>query len=142
MTVKELIAQLSALPQDAEVVLMIRAPKGAICSDEVETTVVVDGQVIVNGWRERPDLLDGVSFSPPGGSLNPLADTCEMGATHFADTPEERAVDHWRVWLGTADPREMIDEIPEFARHHAEAELEEGRVVSPELAEAAIRASL
>ncbi len=65
-----------------------------------------------------------------------------MDGTHFADTPEGRAVDHWRVWLGTADPREMVDEIPWFVEHHVEAELEEGRVVSPGLVEAAIRASL
>jgi hypothetical protein len=64
MTVKELIAQLAAMPQDATVVLMIRSPKGAMCADEAETTVVVDGQVIVNGWREEPEKLDGVSFSP------------------------------------------------------------------------------
>ena len=96
MTVKELIAQLSALPQDAEVVLMIRAPKGAICSDEVETTVVVDGQVIVNGWRERPDLLytsgdTGMPLSKPAFPAQDRLEVAEALADLYRILGESRA---------------------------------------------------
>lgn len=57
MTVKELIAQLAAMPQDADVHLMVRDPKDAAFTDEVETTELVEGRVIVNGWVASDNIF-------------------------------------------------------------------------------------